>query len=62
MKFFILLSVIISIVVAVKYRDHQFGFWGVLLACLLTTPLIGWVIVTAVEFNSKWKRREEKTS
>lgn len=44
--------------VAWTYRKHEFGFWGVMLACMLTTPLFGWVIINAYEFKSKWQRRD----
>ncbi|MDR0896797.1 MAG: hypothetical protein LBN04_02965 [Oscillospiraceae bacterium] len=47
MPFVLLLSILVSLVIARWGANRKFGFWGYFFASLLLTPLIGALLVIA---------------
>ena len=47
MTLYILISIILSLVIAFFGRDRKFGFWGYFFGSMLLTPLIGVLLLLA---------------
>lgn len=47
MTLYVLISIILSLIIAFFGRDRKFGFWGYFFGSMLLTPLIGVLLLLA---------------